>query len=82
MHYFGNDVDIPAAWEPGGNDFLSPSLAEADLMRRVLPPAEFAPWFHRFLPGRLRRACRNRFRRRRPSPTAPTRNWFTRTDST
>src|SRR3954467_10625181 len=40
--YFAGDVDVPAAWEPGGNDFLSPALAEADLMRRVLPPAEFA----------------------------------------
>jgi hypothetical protein len=48
--YFAADVDVPAAWEPGGNDFLSPALAEADLMRRVLPPAEFAAWFHRFLP--------------------------------
>jgi hypothetical protein len=48
--YFAKDADIPAAWEPGGNDFLSPALAEADLMRRVLPPAEFAAWFHRFLP--------------------------------
>jgi hypothetical protein len=55
--YFAADADIPAAWEPGGNDFLSPALAEADLMRRVdpqagtPPPAEFAAWFHRFLPG-------------------------------
>ena len=49
--YFGKDADIPAAWEPGGNDFLSPALTEADLMRRVLPPSEFAPWFHRFLPA-------------------------------
>src|SRR5262249_47795330 len=30
--YFANDVDIPAAWEPGGADFFSPSLMEADLM--------------------------------------------------
>jgi hypothetical protein len=49
--YFGRDADVPAAWEPGGNDFLSPALAEADLMRRVLPPAEFAAWSRRFLPG-------------------------------
>jgi hypothetical protein len=41
---------IPAAWEPDGADFLSPSLTEADLMRRVLPPAEFRTWFARFLP--------------------------------
>jgi hypothetical protein len=48
--YFGNDVNYPASWEPGGEDFFSPALIEADLMRRVLKPAEFARWFHRFLP--------------------------------
>jgi len=49
--YFGSDVDVPAAWEPDGDDFLSRSLVEADLMRRVLPAPEFARWFHAFLPG-------------------------------
>jgi hypothetical protein len=49
--YFGKDVDAPARWEPDGADFLSPSLCEADLMRRVLPPAEFRDWFHKYLPG-------------------------------
>jgi hypothetical protein len=48
--YFGGDAGIPAAWEPDGADFFSPSLVEADLMRRVLPPAEFPAWFRRFLP--------------------------------
>ncbi len=48
--YFGKDAAVPAAWEPDGNDFLSPSLEEADLMRRVLPPEEFRPWFRAFLP--------------------------------
>ena len=48
--YFGKDVAAPAAWEPDGADFLSPSLEEADLMRRVLPPGDFAAWFHGFLP--------------------------------
>jgi hypothetical protein len=48
--YYGNDERYPAAWEPGGEDFFSPSLMEADLMRRVLDPAEFKEWFHRFLP--------------------------------
>jgi Protein of unknown function (DUF2891) len=52
--YFGTDADVPAAWEPGGADFFSPSLMEADLMRRVLPPAEFRAWFARFLPGAAR----------------------------
>ncbi|SOE93497.1 Protein of unknown function [Burkholderia sp. D7] len=38
------------AWEPGGDEFLSSSLMEAELMRRVLPPAEFTGWFDSFLP--------------------------------
>ena len=49
--YFAKDVNYPAAWEPGGEDFFSPALMEADLMRRVMSKAEFAVWFHRFLPG-------------------------------
>jgi hypothetical protein len=48
--YFATDVAYPAAWEPGGADFFSPALMEADLMRRVLPPEEFHTWFKRFLP--------------------------------
>jgi Protein of unknown function (DUF2891) len=50
-NYFGHDVNYPGAWEPGGEDFFSPALMEADLMRRVMSKAEFAAWFHRFLPG-------------------------------
>ncbi len=49
--YYGNDSDAPARWEPDGADFLSPSLCEADLMRRVLPKAEFQVWFHKYMPG-------------------------------
>ncbi|MDB5312016.1 MAG: hypothetical protein JWO38_6218 [Gemmataceae bacterium] len=49
--YFGADIDAPARWEPDGADFFSPCLTEADLMRRVLPPAEFRLWFGKFLPG-------------------------------
>jgi len=48
--YFALDSGCPAAWEPDGDDFFSRCLMEADLMRRVLPPAEFSGWFHRFLP--------------------------------
>ena len=44
-------MQVPAAWEPGGADFFSPSLIEADLMRRVLPANEFRAWFGTFLPG-------------------------------
>jgi hypothetical protein len=48
--YFAGDKNYPGAWEPGGEDFFSPALMEADLMRRVMAPAEFAEWFHAFLP--------------------------------
>lgn len=48
--YFANDANYPGAWEPGGEDFFSPALMEADLMRRVMSAAEFRRWFHRFLP--------------------------------
>ncbi|HTU16991.1 MAG TPA: DUF2891 domain-containing protein [Gemmataceae bacterium] len=49
--YYAGDVDAPVRWEPDGADFFSPSLMEADLMRRLLPPSQFQTWFHRFLPG-------------------------------
>ncbi|MCA1567592.1 MAG: DUF2891 domain-containing protein [Acidobacteria bacterium] len=49
--YFADDRDSPASWEPGGDDFLSPSLIEADLMRRVFKGAEFVRWFDDFLPA-------------------------------
>jgi DUF2891 family protein len=48
--YYGADRDYPAAWEPGGEDFLSPALEEADLMRRVLPADRFVTWLAHFLP--------------------------------
>ena len=57
--YFGKDADIPAAWEPDGADFFSPSLMEADLMRRVLPPAEFTIWLNRLPARRGQRASRS-----------------------
>lgn len=49
--YFADDRDAPANWEPSGDDFLSPSMVEADLMRRVLDAEEFPRWFDAFLPG-------------------------------
>lgn len=48
--WFIRDENAPA-WEPGGDDFLSPTLVEADCMRRVLAPAEFDIWFQSFLPN-------------------------------
>jgi DUF2891 family protein len=50
VRFFHADVNGPIAFEPGGEDFLSPCLAEADLMRRVCTPPEFADWLTRFLP--------------------------------
>ena len=47
--WFGDDLDCQA-WEPGGEDFLSPALIEAECMRRALPAADFVPWLARFLP--------------------------------
>ncbi len=48
--FYLNDKNCPLAYEPSGEDFLSPCLGEADLMRRVLPSAEFAAWLRTFLP--------------------------------
>jgi hypothetical protein len=48
--WFGDDADCPAWGEPSGDDFLSSALIEAACMRRLLPAAEFQPWFDRFLP--------------------------------
>lgn len=48
--YYLADRDCPMAYEPSGQDFLSPCLAEADLMRRALPQAEFSRWLTGFLP--------------------------------
>ena len=56
--YYGRDRDCPLAYEPSGQDFLSPCLAEADLLRRVRAPHAFAAWLDRFLPGIPRRGGR------------------------
>jgi hypothetical protein len=50
------DTDCPLAYEPSGEDFLSPCLGEADVMRRVLTQADFAKWLSQFLPQIPRRA--------------------------
>ena len=49
--FYLNDRACPLAYEPSGEDFLSPCVAEADLMRRVLPEAEFTRWLRDFLPS-------------------------------
>jgi hypothetical protein len=48
--FYLGDKDCPVAYEPSGEDFLSPCLGEADLMRRLLPSPEFARWLGTFLP--------------------------------
>jgi hypothetical protein len=48
--WYGADADC-RAWEPSGDDFLSPALMEAELMRRVLGARAFGAWFAAFLPG-------------------------------
>lgn len=45
-----NDKHCPLAYEPSGQDFLSPCLAEADLMRRVMDESSFANWLTDFFP--------------------------------
>lgn len=48
--FFLADKNCPLAYEPSGEDFLSPCLGEADVMRRVLPAKEFASWLQEFMP--------------------------------
>ena len=48
--YYINDVNCPISWEPGGFDFLSPCLQEAELMSKILPNDEFKLWLNSFLP--------------------------------
>jgi hypothetical protein len=49
--FYLDDANYNDAYEPSGEDFFSPALNEADLMRRALKPEEFAAWLDRFLPG-------------------------------
>jgi hypothetical protein len=48
--FYLKDKNCPLAYEPSGEDFLSPCLAEADVMRRILSIDEFARWLRQFLP--------------------------------
>jgi hypothetical protein len=49
--YYLQDRDCALRYEPSGEDFVSPCLAEADFMRRVLPAGEYSAWLAKFLPG-------------------------------
>lgn len=49
LRWYTSDSDCQA-WEPGGDDFLSSALMEAECMRRVLSPSDYTEWLDRFLP--------------------------------
>jgi hypothetical protein len=49
--FYLRDRNCPLSYEPSGEDFLSPCLAEADFMRRVLDTRKFGKWLTDFLPG-------------------------------
>ncbi len=49
--FYARDRACPMGYEPSGEDFLSPCLAEADLMRRVeRSPKAYARWISALLP--------------------------------
>ena len=48
--FHAQDLDCPIEYEPSGEDFLSPCLMEADLMRRIFEQQKFAKWLADFLP--------------------------------
>lgn len=50
QRWFGADRRYPAAYEPSGDDFLSPGLCEALLMARTLDRAAYAAWWNAFAP--------------------------------
>ncbi|MEM9600224.1 MAG: DUF2891 domain-containing protein [Pseudomonadota bacterium] len=50
LRFHKDDVNCPMAYEPSGEDFLSPCLMVADLMRRVMPGADYAEWLGTYLP--------------------------------
>jgi len=49
--FYLKDRSCPMAYEPGGQDFLSPCLAEADLMRRIMNADDYARWLGDFMPS-------------------------------
>jgi Protein of unknown function (DUF2891) len=49
--FYQQDRNCPLSYEPSGQDFLSPCLAEADFMRRVLDKQNYMQWLAAFLPG-------------------------------
>ncbi|KEZ93579.1 DUF2891 domain-containing protein [Nonlabens ulvanivorans] len=49
--FYTGDTDCPLSWEPSGYDFLSPCLEEIDIMRRIIPAADFHQWVAAFIPN-------------------------------
>jgi hypothetical protein len=66
--FYLKDKDGPLEYEPSGEDFFSPCLGEADLMRRVLPSAKFALWLRTFMPQISKAKRRNPWLRPVVSP--------------
>ena len=50
VRHHGSDSDLPSRFEPSNHDFLSPALATADLMRRIMATDEFVSWITAALP--------------------------------
>ncbi len=50
LAFHEGDVNCPLSYEPSGEDFLSPCLEVADLMRRVMSQKRFAGWLSTYLP--------------------------------
>lgn len=59
--YYLGDKNSPSKWEPDGDDFLSPSLIEADLMGRILDSNSFEKWFKAYFPDALKGKPENLF---------------------
>lgn len=51
IRFYATDKNCPFSWEPGGSDFLSPCLEEANLMRKVLQKKQFGNWLKYFMPS-------------------------------
>jgi DUF2891 family protein len=71
QRFYRHDRNCPLAYEPSGEDFLSPCLAEADFMRRVLDPPTFARWLTAFLPQIPRATAGTAAAGAPPAPAAP-----------
>ena len=50
LRFYAIDKNCPITWEPGGSDFLSPCLEEANLMRKLLPKQDYIDWLKKFMP--------------------------------